>query len=140
MKSLSLDPMPRDHDRAEIELMELLTSKTAEQVENNEKDTRHDHTELYRDPPGYQKPDFGRLQIGGANTDLHNDTRGGTTQRLFSSRAEADRNAQQTIAQNLKNGQAGHFSSRSLHLRPKSNDKIAHAPSLTLAERVRQLR
>lgn len=140
MKSLSLDPMPREHDRAEQELMELLTSKTAEQVDNNESDTRTDHTTLYRDPPGYEGPDFGRLQIGGANTDLHNDTRGGVTDRLFSSRRDADRAAQQTIAQSFENGRAGGFSTRSVHLRPKSNDKIAHAPSLTLAERVRQMR
>jgi len=140
MKSLTLDPMPRTDDRAEQELMELLMPKTAEQLANNENETRHDHTQLYRDPPGYMETTFGRPEFGGAMKDLHDDTRDGTTKRLFSSRAEADRSAQQIIAQNLTNGAAGRFSTRSLHLRPKSNDKIAHTPSLTLAERVRQMR
>lgn len=139
MKSLTLDPMPRGHNNAEQELMELLTKK-AEQMDNNEEDTRKDHAQVYRDPPGHQNIEFGKLQFGGAATDLHNDTRDGVTERLFSSRRAADQVAQATIAQNFQNGGAGQFSTRSVHLRPKSTDKIAHAPSLTLAERVRQMR
>lgn len=140
MKSLSLDPMPRNHDSAEQELMELLSPKTAEQLDNNEDETRHDSTELYRDPLGYSPPQFGRPEFGGAMKDLHDDARGGVTERLFSGRNAADRVAQKTIAQNLEHGGAGKFTTRSLHLRAKSTDKIAHAPSLTLSERVRQMR
>jgi len=140
MKSLTLDPMPRYDDRAEQELLELLMPKTADAVVNNEEETRHDHAQVYADPPGYKAPDFIRPQFGDAMKDLHNDTRSGVTQRGFSGRGEADRSAQQTIAQNFANGAAGKFTTHSLHLRPKSIDKMAHSPALTLVERLRQLR
>lgn len=139
MTSLTLDPMPRANDQAERELMELLTKK-AEQVETNEDDTRTDHNQVYADPPDYQRTEFGRPQFSGAMTELHNDTRGGVTERLFDSRKPADAVHQQTVQQILDNGKAGRYETRSVHLRPKSMNKISHSPAQTLSERLRSMR
>jgi hypothetical protein len=151
-RSLSLDPMPRIDDSAEQELMELL--KVSEKTETNEADTRHDKAVVYQDPPDRPKGGIdapwgespvppgtkmpNQIMLGDATKDLAHDTRDGVVGRLLSSAEEAKRNAQQTIAQNLAHGASGEFSTHSLLLRPKSIEKLGHAPAESLSEKVRR--
>lgn len=146
--------MPRpEYSSAEDELMELL--KSAEKLQNNENETRTDKGQVYPDPsdrpahgpdapwgnspvaPGTKLPN--QLMFGDANKALAEDTRFGTVGRLLSSSEAAQRNAQQTIAQNLQHGASGEFSTHALVLRKKSVEKLGHAPAESLAERVRRV-
>jgi hypothetical protein len=120
----------------EDSLFELLQSKRAEAVDTNEDDSTVGTTHLYEDEPEQPKP---LQEVNHQSTGVwegHKKTRQGVLDTVFDGRSKADSADQKLIAQNFAHGKSGDFTSHSVHLQGKSEEKVSHPRTPTLMAQV----
>ena len=136
----------------EDDLYELLQSKQAEELDNNEDDSTVGTTHLYDEPEDREDGgqtnspwgEAGPMQDGHPQADHqstgawegHKETRQGVLDNVLDGRSKADKADQALIAANFAHGSSGDFSSHSVHLQGKSVEKISHPRTPTLMDRV----
>jgi hypothetical protein len=156
-KSLTRNPLPRpEHELRDAEANFMEALKTSSSLETNEDETHHEKAVVYNDPP--DRPEKGdinapwgvdpnhpgtpmpnMMRFGDAHVDIHMDTRDGVIGRLLDSAEATTAAEQKLISENFAHGSSGEFTTHSLALRPKSKEKLSHAQSLTLSERLNQV-
>lgn len=95
-------------------------------------------TELYEDPKQVETdPPEEPLEHTETVRGEHNKVRSGVLGKTNISKPSADSSEQKLIGQQLAHGSSGAFTTHSVHLRPKSVEKISHP--MSLGERVRKL-
>ena len=121
-------------------------------VKTNEDDSTVGTTHIYdepedREPAGQSDSPWGEagptkdgnpdpvVYSSGAR-DQHRETRQGVIDTTFSSKPKSDTVEQKFIEENFAHGASGDFTTHSVHLQPKSVEKISHPRSSTLMEDV----
>ena len=136
----------------EDDLYELLQSKQAEELDNNEDDSTVGTTHLYDEPEdredggqtnspwGERGPTLdGHPQADHQSTgawEEHKTVRQGVLDNVFDGRSNANKADQKLIAENFTHGKSGDFTTHSVHLQGKSVEKISHPRTPTLQDRV----
>ena len=140
--------MPKYED----DLYELLQSKKAEEVANNEDISTVGTTHLYDAPEdrvdgGQSNSPWGEAgptlnghpqadhQSDGA-WEEHKTVRQGVLDNILDGRSKANEADQKLIAENFEHGASGDFTTHSVHLQGKSVEKVAHPRTPTLMSQV----
>jgi len=153
MKNLSLDPVQPDptgeHEEALYNLL-----KTAGEPETDEDESTVGTTHVYDEPEDRGEAgsvdapwgERGTTQDGHPQADHqsdgawaeHKDVRSGVTKRVLDSRPKADAVEQKLMAKNFKHVAKGDFTTHSVHLQPKSVEKVSHPRAVSLMEQIRR--
>lgn len=135
----SIDPIPSYGSDSEANFFEAL-SKVSEEtsLETNEDSPPPKAEEVHTDPPGHDpamKGDGGNHQSNGAYEESIDD-RQGVLDRIFAGRDKANKTDQELMRENFEHVAKGDFTTHSVHLQPKSVEKISHQRPATLLQRI----